>query len=852
MLSAFLMNLAASDGTHGEMPSSPSEAWAVSQCAGRTGLELPAASADTHPVRPANDPAPPTRHTRALNIVAITTAVLGVTAVLSVAQRASAVAAGQFGLTLAASTAAATGIVVGSLASARRLRGSTVEGPRILLALAVVTWSIGELLIARRLGAFDTLGTPSALPASPTAGPQHRPFGVGDSIAMLAAPLALLALLQMPRHSRSPWPGLRLALDTVLLAVTSTLMVWCTAIEPHISTPHDRWPAIAVTFGDLVTVSVSVLVRLREARQGVMILVVGSTLQAAADISSLPPVIDNKPFPWMSGALWCIAWPIIGLGLERCWTAPVTDEQVSLVEDFGESKVSTTTTVVTFFLAVAMLISGDHLNTPQTSALGAMVLAIFSIREILGNRLRVRLVTDLAAAALCDTLTGLPNRQALVHHLRSLPADRDRILLTIDLDRFKNINDLLGTEAGDTTIVNVAHLLSRTCPPDAFVARLGGDEFAVLLPRTVDDGVEIGRQLVATVGTTFADQHLGVGLTASMGVGRVTNDRATAFLESAAALQAAKVHGGGHVRAYPGEVERTRERRQLVERRLGEALAADMLEMHAQPLVELTNGAVHGFESLARWTDDVLGVVSPAEFAPVAEDSGLVAPLGEFALRRSLEEAVRTGAIARSLKVGVNVSPLQLRAPYFARLVGDLVAELEIPPQLVMLEVTEAILVDEDVSATTLARLADIGIRLAIDDFGTGYSALGYLRRLPVDHLKFDRSWVVTAATDARTRQIMSSVVEMSHSLGALVVMEGIEDEDTAAVCRELGADLGQGWLFGRAKPWDVAVVDAVSTHPSNRTFCSPDCWFPFEKHPHVADQRSTHFKLGGNGQRIL
>lgn len=709
---------------------------------------------------------------------------------------------------MAALIAVATGVVVAGLSIARRVHGSLVEGPRVLLAGAVVVWGVGQLVVASHLGLLKALGV--SLPGTPwSVNPPQSPFGVGDFLAMLAAPLVLVALLRMPRRSASRWPGVRLALDVGLVAVTSTLVVWCTVIERFITVGEGRWWALAAVVGDLVAASACILVRLREPRVGATILAWGAVLQALADIISIPLVVQERPIPWLSGALWCVAWPVIGLGLQRFWTAPIGDEQASLIEDLGESRVRIVTTAVMVACAGAVLIGTGHLTTPQPVMLGVTLLVLFILREILEDRLRVRLVSDLAAAALNDALTGLPNRRALVQRLGNLRVGRDRVLLAVDLDGFKDVNDLLGTEAGDVALAGLACLLPRWCPSGAFVARLDGDEFAVLLPATFEEGLQLGERITHEIKAAQAGTRLGMDLTASVGVGRVGTDRSTAFEESAAALHAAKAHGGDQVRGYPGDVERARERRLLIKRRLGESLASESLQMHAQPLVELRTGTVYGFESLARWTDDILGCVSPAEFVPIAEDAGLIGALGEFALRRSLQDSVRVGAIANSLKVSVNVSPLQLRSPSFAHLVSEQIADLAVPPQLVVLEVTEAVVVDEDASTTMLKRLADIGVNIAIDDFGTGYSALGYLRRLPVDHLKIDRSWVLAAARGGRTRQIVNAVIELAHALGVLVVMEGIEDEMTAVICRDLGADLGQGWHFGYPIPWDQAMADA-------------------------------------------
>jgi diguanylate cyclase (GGDEF)-like protein len=464
------------------------------------------------------------------------------------------------------------------------------------------------------------------------------------------------------------------------------------------------------------------------------------------------------------------------------------------------------------------------------TSLFLVTVALLVVREAMNSRIRSRLVTWLSTEALRDALTDLPNRRALTTMIRNVDLTTPWVLLTVDLDGFKEVNDLLGPEAGDELIVAVAGALQRTCPASGVVARIGGDEFGVLSPGTVQDGEHLAERLATAVRTTVHDRELGVALSASVGVGRVLPEpdaaasadrpssgaadveprgRLTALVESAAALRAAKAVGRDQVAVYPGAVEQARQRRLLIERRLRSALDAGTLDMHAQPLIHLRSGRIAGFESLARWTDELLGSVSPAEFVPVAEQSGLITALGEFALRNTLLQARAGGVTGLDVELGVNVSPIQLRLPSFAPMVVDLVAELGLAPRQLLLEVTEAILVDEDDPASgSLAALAAAGIQLAIDDFGTGYSALGYLRRLPVDMLKIDRSWVVASVHDQRTRDIVGGVVSLAHTLGATVVMEGIEDTATARMCVDVGADLGQGFLFGRPQPWPLAAEE--------------------------------------------
>jgi diguanylate cyclase (GGDEF)-like protein len=686
----------------------------------------------------------------------------------------------------------------------RRGSGSVGELPRMLMALACLLWGLGQVLVAWQVAR----GTRQSL-------------GPGDLVGAESAPVVVLALLRMPRRSRASRPGVRLAIDAVALSLSCTTLLWWVLFRPLVSRDGQALPIgeLTLIFFDLSIAALTLLVAIRDRRDGAGTLAVGAALQAGADLVSVHALAADGSTPWQGSAIWCLAWPVIGLGLMRFRTdfGRFGD---SAHQDLGEARATEVSTVLSGAAVVASLIvPAEHRWTPFGIALYVAISLLFGIRGLINNQVRSRLVSDLGTEALRDALTGLPNRRALTARITALEASRPWVLLTVDLDGFKEVNDQMGHVAGDELIAATGAVLSDECPGAGMTARIGGDEFAVLAPGTLEQGEQLAERLSGAVRTALAGQ-VGVAMSACIGIGRVQLDRAgerhqdrlAAMVESAAALRAAKALGRDRIAAYPGAVEQARERRIVLERRLREVIDHGLLEMHAQPLVDLHTGAVRGFESLARWNDEELGVVSPAEFVPVAEQTGMVVALGEHALRRTLMQAGAGGVLDRGLEVGVNVSPIQLRFPNFAPKVVDLVAEFGIEPHRLVLEVTEAILVDEDDPASgTLARLAEAGVKLAIDDFGTGYSALGYLRRLPVDMLKIDRSWVVAAVTDRRTRDIVGGVVGLAHKLGATVVMEGIEDAETARMCRDLGAHLGQGWLFGRPRPWPVAAAELAS-----------------------------------------
>ena len=238
-------------------------------------------------------------------------------------------------------------------------------------------------------------------------------------------------------------------------------------------------------------------------------------------------------------------------------------------------------------------------------------------------------------------------------------------------------------------------------------------------------------------------------------------------------------------------------------RRLREALARDELAVALQPIVRIDGGGLSGFEALSRWDDAELGVVTPDVFVPVAEETGLVVPLGASVLRRGLAALTALGGVEQGLRLSVNASPLELRSPSYASGVQAALQVAGVPADLLTLEVTEAVFVArEDPAVATLRILADLGVRVAVDDFGTGYSSLSYLGRLPVHSVKIDRS-LVSELGDPRTRRIVEALIAMCRALDLGVVGEGVETPVEAGVLRELGVELGQGWLWSRALPWE-------------------------------------------------
>ncbi len=451
---------------------------------------------------------------------------------------------------------------------------------------------------------------------------------------------------------------------------------------------------------------------------------------------------------------------------------------------------------------------------------------VITLRDVTEQR---RLEDELTHRAFHDSLTGLANRVLFTDRLRQAVARARRTgtvagMLFIDLDDFKVVNDTLGHQVGDELLVAVGHRLADCLRPHDTAARLGGDEFAALIEDAADPAEieQVASRISAALAEPFPiGQPVGpreaVSGAASIGLATTVDADSEEDLRRQAdlALYVAKGAGKGQWRRYQPDLHTAVLERLELRAALTQAIGDRQFVVRYQPIVELASGTAVGFEALVRWHHPERGLVSPGEFIAVAEETGLIVPMGNWVLEHAMADAVRW-LPAGSRYLSVNVSVRQFRSPDFVDLVRGCLARTGLPAESLMLEMTESLLLrdDEEVWAH-LAALRRAGVRVAIDDFGTGYSSLSYLRQVAIDVLKIDKSFVETIDTSPQQWALVDGIVRLAHTLGLEVIAEGIETATQRDLLRDMGCRLGQGYLFARpitfreAQEW-VRAEDAA------------------------------------------
>jgi len=421
---------------------------------------------------------------------------------------------------------------------------------------------------------------------------------------------------------------------------------------------------------------------------------------------------------------------------------------------------------------------------------------------------RERQITHMA---LHDGLTGLANRTLLREHLAMTVArpsiDRKQALFCLDLDNFKVVNDTLGHPTGDALLCEIARRLSDFAG-DGFVARLGGDEFALVIDDSQRPLDRIAHELIQTVASPcIVNGHrivpgtsVGISILGADGI-----DSVTLVKNADLALYRAKHDGRGGYRFFEAEMDAEAQKRRQMELDLHDAIAEGQLSLMFQPLFDLNQGRVSAFEALLRWHHPTRGLVSPVDFIPLAEDTGLIIPIGEWVIREACRVAK---GWPDHVRVAVNVSPVQFRNPGLNTVILQALSETGLPPNRLELEITESLFIDN--AETTLASLHSLralGVRVALDDFGTGYSSLSYLRSFPFDKIKIDRSFIIDLLNSEGATAIIKSITTLAEALGMETTAEGVESAGQMDILREQGCSHIQGYYFSKPVTEDAVAA---------------------------------------------
>ena len=486
--------------------------------------------------------------------------------------------------------------------------------------------------------------------------------------------------------------------------------------------------------------------------------------------------------------------------------------------------------VVSFALAVrfdalATLVewTSDHdgweLDELITLALlGSLALAVFGARRMAELRTEIdrRDQAERRARhiAMHDPLTGLPNRTLFRHRLeqelaRARRDDTAVAVLAVDLDRFKHVNDAFGHAIGDALLRAATDRFVSAVRRMDTVARLGGDEFVIIQPggRQPEGAASLAERLIRLMAQPFELDGRQIVCTLSVGVAFSSaraRDAGELLRSADIALYRAKADGRSTFRCFEFDMDTRLRERQSLERDLRAAMAGGEMTLHYQPLANISDRSLIGFEALLRWTHATRGPVSPADFIPLAEETGLIVELGDWVLERACRDAMRWPG---DFKVAVNLSPIQFKHRDLPRKVAAVLQRTGLPARRLEVEITEGVLI-EDTEATLaiLGALKTLGVSISMDDFGTGYSSLSYLKRFPFDKIKIDRSFISHLDSDAGDAAIVRAILAMGHSLGMVATAEGVESDGQLSQLRLEGCDQAQGYLLGRPMCFDEAL----------------------------------------------
>ncbi len=657
---------------------------------------------------------------------------------------------------------------------------------------------------------------------------------------LAAYPLALLAILFLPRERRSPTSRARIAFDAVIAMIGVVTFSWYFVLGPSImhgdASMLDRLVGALYPLCNLVLIFCLILLTVRN-NQRAMRPVTQLLFLAFAVITITDTIYNFQQLhnDYMTGSLLDLGWPLgyllLGLAARVFYLLPQPQATAQTKESERTAEQNAPWRILIPYAWVPTLgillffiwRSGDHSTLVIGVVAGAVALLslvlvrqVVAVRELhalyINNDALATANMQLEIQATHDALTGLPNRSFLQKRLEqeakiaresNIPA----ALLLLDLDRFKEVNDTLGHPVGDLLLQKIGHRLQKHLRPTDLIARLGGDEFAIVLPATDTDGaIHTARTLIGALDMPILVKGHAFSIGGSIGIALTPEhgfDVTTLLRCADVAMYVAKRSQSGHAE-YSPKIDQHSPYKLALMSELRQAIADDRLLIYYQPKVSFSLGRMVGVEALVRWPHSVLGLIQAEDFIPLAERTGLIGPLTRWVLERATRQCRDWEQDGFHMNIAVNLSTHTLYDPNLLSTVTDLLQAYEVTPSQLTLEITESMLMEEPERAqVVLADLRTLGVSIAIDDFGTGYSSLAYLKRLPIDEVKIDKAFVHGLGIDADPADvaIVQAVVAMARPLQCEVVAEGVESEEAWTFLQELGCDLAQGYYCSRPLP---------------------------------------------------
>jgi len=613
-------------------------------------------------------------------------------------------------------------------------------------------------------------------------------------------------------------------LDAGLAALAALTLAWVYLINPALAASHVPLYVrlLLACYPPLSVFLIAVAVRMafmqggncppsfRLVFAGLCSMLIGDVTYTLVDarLMELPSQLIDVPY----------ALAYLGVAVAVLHPSTRVAVEPSLAEESPSQRGRLTLVALALCVPALLIVTRPEIGDGDRVALVTIVLALTSTaawRMSLSLREHAHSQERLTHQATHDPLTGLPNRllvQRQLERLLTVQDDRAVALLFLDIDRFKLINDTLGHGVGDELLIATASRLQANLRPNDLVGRIGGDEFVVVVSDASDeaDVLQAAERVRLGFGTPFRAGDHEIPITPSIGVALQAPalrgaSAETLFRDADTAMYQAKSAGGDKVELFDAGVRERMTERVALEQELRQALARDELSVHYQPVVQVHDGRVLGMEALLRWTHPERGNIRPDQFIPIAEDTGLIVEIGAWVIDQAcaqIAELRRTTDGGEKLYVSVNLSARQLRDSSLLGHVAVALFRNDLPATALCLELTESMLMEDvDRVASLLEALRELGVSLSIDDFGTGYSSLAYLKRLPIDEVKIDRSFIIDIASNGADTSLVAAVVAIAASLGISTVAEGIEEQDQADLLHELGCLKAQGFMFSRPVP---------------------------------------------------